>query len=159
MVIIFLFPASVISFQLSCLVVNFLGHMLPSASSTEVDVGEGLDKNLNPIYRWLASSPSPDSLGYVTWRWLLNFSMPGLPHLFIETSLLRKLPAFLPSFTQHCSCCSGAQSCPTPVTPWTTARQASLSFTISQSLLKLMSIESAMPSNQLILCCPLLLLL
>ena len=102
-----------ISFQLSCLVVNFLGHMLPSASSTEVDVGEGLDKNLNPIYRWLASSPSPDSLGYVTWRWLLNFSMPGLPHLFIETSLLRKLPAFLPSFTQHCSCCSGAQSCPT----------------------------------------------
>ena len=36
--------------------------------------------------------------------------------------------------------------------------QASLSFTISQSLLKLMSIESVMPSNHLILCCPLLLL-
>ena len=43
-------------------------------------------------------------------------------------------------------------------TPWTSARQASLSFTISQSLLKLMSIESVMPSNHLILCCPLLLL-
>ena len=43
-------------------------------------------------------------------------------------------------------------------TPWTTAHQASLSFTISQSLLKLMSTESVMPSNQLILCCPLLLL-
>ena len=43
-------------------------------------------------------------------------------------------------------------------TPWTTARQVSLSFTISQSLLKLMSIESVMPSNQLILYCPLLLL-
>ena len=43
-------------------------------------------------------------------------------------------------------------------TPWTAARQASLSFTISQSLLKLMSIESAMPSNHLILCRPLLLL-
>ena len=42
--------------------------------------------------------------------------------------------------------------------PWTTARQASLSFTISQSLLKLMSIELMMPSNYLILCCPLLLL-
>ena len=42
--------------------------------------------------------------------------------------------------------------------PWTAARQASLSFTISQSLLKLMSIESVMPSNQLILCCSLLLL-
>ena len=42
-------------------------------------------------------------------------------------------------------------------TPWTAARQASLSFTISQSLLKLMPIESVMPSNHLILCRPLLL--
>ena len=39
--------------------------------------------------------------------------------------------------------------------PWTAARQASLSFTVSQSLLKLMSIESVMPSNHLILCRPL----
>ena len=44
------------------------------------------------------------------------------------------------------------------VTQWTTAHQASLSITNSQSLPKLMSIESAMPSNHLILCCPLLLL-
>ena len=44
------------------------------------------------------------------------------------------------------------------VTPWTTAHQASLSFTISQSLIKLMSIESVMPYSHLILCCPLLLL-
>ena len=43
-------------------------------------------------------------------------------------------------------------------TPWTAAYQASLSFTISQSLLKLMSIESVMPSNHLMFCCPLLLL-
>ena len=43
-------------------------------------------------------------------------------------------------------------------TPWTTARQASLSITSSLSLLKLMSIESVMPSNHLILCHPLLLL-
>ena len=43
------------------------------------------------------------------------------------------------------------------VTPWTAARQISLPFTISQSLLKLMSIESVMPSNHLILCRPLLL--
>ena len=41
-------------------------------------------------------------------------------------------------------------------TPWTTARQASLSITSSWSLLKLMSITSVMPSNHLILCCPLL---
>ena len=38
------------------------------------------------------------------------------------------------------------------VIPWTEACQASLSFTISRSLLKLMSIESVMPSNHLILC-------
>ena len=43
-------------------------------------------------------------------------------------------------------------------TAWTTAHQASLSVTSSQSLLKFMSIKSEMPSNQLILCCPLLLL-
>ena len=43
-------------------------------------------------------------------------------------------------------------------TPWTAAHQASLSFTISQSLLKFTSIESVMPSNHLILSCPLLLL-
>ena len=40
------------------------------------------------------------------------------------------------------------------VTPWTEARQASVSITNSQSLLKLMSIESVMPSNHLILCRP-----
>ena len=43
------------------------------------------------------------------------------------------------------------------VTPWTAASQASLSFTISQNLFKLMSTESMVPSNCLILCCPLLL--
>ena len=43
------------------------------------------------------------------------------------------------------------------MTPWTAACQASLSITKSQSLLKLMSIESVMPSNHLILCHPLLL--
>ena len=40
------------------------------------------------------------------------------------------------------------------VTPWTAAHQASLFFTISQSLLRLMSIESIMPSNHVVLCCP-----
>ena len=44
------------------------------------------------------------------------------------------------------------------LTPWTAARQASLSITNSQSILKLMSIESVMPSNHLVLCCSHLLL-
>ena len=58
-------------------------------------------------------------------------------------------------------CCSVAQSL-SPVqlfaTPWTAAGQASLSFTVCWSLLKLMTTESAMPSNHLAHCCPLLLL-
>ena len=51
-------------------------------------------------------------------------------------------------------------SCVLPfVTPWTPTRQASLSITKSWDLIKLISIESMVPSNHLILCCPLLLLL
>ena len=60
------------------------------------------------------------------------------------------------------SCCSVAQSRLMRVwllsAPWTAARQAPLSFTISWSLPKLISIQSEMPSNHLILCFPLLLL-
>ena len=51
---------------------------------------------------------------------------------------------------------SVAQSCLTHCDPWTVAHHASLSITNSQSLLKLMPIESVMPSNHLILCHPLL---
>ena len=57
---------------------------------------------------------------------------------------------------QHFS--SVAQTCPNLRPPWTAACQGSLSFPISQSLLKLMSIGSVMPSNHLTLCRPLLLL-
>ena len=52
------------------------------------------------------------------------------------------------------SCSVGSDS----ATPWIAARQASLSITISRSSLRLMSIQSVMPSSHLILCCPLLLL-
>ena len=55
-------------------------------------------------------------------------------------------------------CCSLTQSCSTLCNPLDAAHQASLSFTNSQSLLKFTSIKSVMPSNHLILCCPLLFL-
>ena len=58
---------------------------------------------------------------------------------------------------RYLSCCSVSKSCLTLSTWWTAACQASLSFTISQSLLKLKFIESVMPSNCLILSLPLLL--
>ena len=73
----------------------------------------------------------------------MNRSMPGLP---VHHPLC-----------QHLCYCSVAKSCPTLATPWMAAHQASLSITNSWSLLKLMSIESVMPFNHLILCCPLLL--
>ena len=56
-----------------------------------------------------------------------------------------------------CCCCSVAHHVQLIVTPWTAACQVSLSFTISQSFLKLMSTELVIPFNHLILCCPLLL--
>ena len=55
-------------------------------------------------------------------------------------------------------CCSVIKLCPTFATLWTAAGQASLSFTISQTLLRLMSIEMVMLFNHLILCRPILLL-
>ena len=66
------------------------------------------------------------------------------------------------SIDKHClslvQFSSVAQLCSTLCDPRTAARQASLSITNSRSLLKLMSTESVLPSNHLILCCPLLLL-
>ena len=65
----------------------------------------------------------------------------------------------LNSVSRDCCCCSVAQSCLTLCSPMDyIAHQASLSFTISWNLPKLMSIELVMPSNHFIRCCPLLLL-
>ena len=63
-------------------------------------------------------------------------------------------------FSSLCGCIAVVQSLSCVwlfLTPWTAACQTSLPFTISQSLLRLMSVESVMPSNHLILSCPLLL--
>ena len=68
------------------------------------------------------------------WFWCCNKSQ----HQFSSVQLLSRVRRF--------------------ATPWTAARQASLSITNSRSSLKLTSIESVMPSSHLILCCPLLLL-
>ena len=57
-----------------------------------------------------------------------------------------------------CCCCSVTKSYPTLCNPWSATCQASLSFTISQSLLRFMSTELVMLSNHLIFLCPLLLL-
>ena len=61
------------------------------------------------------------------------------------------------SYSSSTQSVSSVASCVRLCGPWTAAHQASLSITNSQDLLKLMSIESVMPSSHLILCCPLLL--
>ena len=77
-------------------------------------------------------------------------SFPALAGGFFTNKLPGK-PFFIVQFS------SVAQSCMTLCNPWTAACQASLSITNTQSLLKLMSIESAMPSIHLSLCGTLLL--
>ena len=74
--------------------------------------------------------------------------------------MMKSLPVELsfPSRVWKDQFSSVTQSCLTLCDPWTAAPQACLSITNSQSLLKLMSIESMMSSNHLVLCCPLLLL-
>ena len=73
----------------------------------------------------------------------------------MDRSSLRKKQQMIKTVYQSVQSLSHIQLC---VTTWTAACQASLSITNSGSLLKLMSIESVMPSNHLILCPPLLLL-
>ena len=78
---------------------------------------------------------------------------PRLGRKYLGAATLRGLALFI-----SVPFSSVAQSCLTLCDPTTAARQASLSIPNSRSLLKLMSIESVMPSNRLILCCPPLLL-
>ena len=106
---------------------------------------------------------------------MMSHVLRGFFPLFIETSLF--FPLFIETVYLNCSgpmslgnflsyffpvilfVVVQLLSCiPLFVTPWTAAGQASLSLTIFQSLLQIMSIESEMPSNHLILCCPRLLL-
>ena len=89
----------------------------------------------------------------------------NMKHFPFLSSVNHRLPIFLLpyrlfflNFLFSLWCCSVVHSCLTLCAPWNAACQASLSFTISRSLLKLMSIESVMPSNHLILGRPLLLL-
>ena len=107
------------------------------------------------------------------WKWSRSvMSNPQRPHGLQPYRLLRPwdLPGKSTGVGCHCllswrsilihlsSFSTVTQSCLSLYDPWTAACQASLSITNSQNLLKLMSIESMMPSSHLILCCPLLLL-
>ena len=102
---------------------------------------------------WTAAYQAPPSMGYSrqeywsglplpspTRKWFICKRCKFANHVFYIVLLLSRLVVT------------------DSTTPWTATRQASLSFTISGNLLKLMSIELVMPSNHLILCHPLLFL-
>ena len=87
-----------------------------------------------------------------TWKGSANCSSLQswwMAELWFQTQLYNSREPPIPSPFQFSSV---TQSCVTLCDPWTAACQASLSITNSQSLLKLMSIKSVMPSNHLILC-------
>ena len=103
---------------------------------------------INPIWTWQAFPPCLQSL--------LNFSTPYQIAFFVCP---RVLTGYLSSNMLSVVVVQLLSSIWLFVIPWTAAGQPSLSFTIFQSLLKLISIFGWMPSNHLILCNPLLLLL
>ena len=85
------------------------------------------------------------------------FCVPGKLTKQIFGYILPGTDFMKPILASLMSCCSVVKSVPFFATPCSAAHQPFLSFTITQSLLKLMSIELVMPSNHLILCRPLLL--
>ena len=98
---------------------------------------------------WVLPAYFPPFLSFMSYSAVLFFL-----YFFSFCDILKNFFYFFSIFQHHCS---ATKSCPLFVTVWTAICQASLSF-ISLSLLKLMSIESMMSSNHLILCHPLLLL-
>ena len=104
----------------------------------------------------------------------MNFRLNWVFCILSDNHFYRRLPFLSSSFSQNphwmfpfgviimlktlCCCCSVAVMPQLFATPWIAACQASLSFTVSLNLLRLMSIEWVMPSNYLILCHLLLLL-
>jgi len=107
----------------------------------------------------------PNTIHYLYHKNTLLFQMKTVPNLISYSikSQVYKLwvmspPPLVLLWYVFCCCFSVAQLCPTLWDPGLQHTKASLSFTVSQNLLKLMSIESVMPSNHLILCHPLLLL-
>ena len=109
------------------------------------------------LVQWICTAVSPNMLSH--------FKLTLFPSEPLAWNLLRRLMFIwarnLASLT-YFGKWSSVQFCRSvmsdSVTPWITAHQASLSITISRSSLKLMSIESVMPSSHVILCHPLLLL-
>ena len=101
---------------------------------------------------WTAVYQAPPSMGFSKQEYCSGLPLPS-PKFILDSFNYYLITLY---FSWGC-CCSVTLVQLFPM-PWTTAHQASLSFIISQSLLRLMSCKSMMPSSHLILCRPLLLL-
>ena len=103
--------------------------------------------------------PSPGEQSYIFLNQDLCF-LPGLPPLihstsFVSVSWVQRMATFIHLYREKSFSSVQSLSCVQIfATAWTAAHQASLSITNSQSLLKLISTESVMPSNHFILCLP-----
>ena len=122
-------------------------------------------KHFWPLLRMPPWSELPSSLSYITVRTSSLFSPPLVYQTFLQSPVSTAPRVILKDTVQQChssawisTCCSVTTLCLTLCDPMTAARQASLSFSISHSLLRLMSSELVMLSNDLFLCHPLLLL-
>ena len=104
-----------------------------------------------------AGSPTPFSPPYPTP--LCNLAVPDLYPFFVSFFIYLNQISHLGITTFEEQSVQSLSCVRLSAILWTAAHQDSLSITNSRGLLKLMSIESVMPSNHLILCCPLLLLL
>ena len=97
-------------------------------------------------------------LKFSTQRWAVPTEVCPNCNSMSKANALFEATEFRSNLLCSYCCCSVAQLCLTLCHPMDCSTPGFLSFTISRSLLRLMSIESVMPSNHLILCCPLLLL-
>ena len=149
-------------------------HQLPEFTETHVHQVSDAIQPSHPLSSPSPSAPIPPSIrvfsneSTLLMRWpkywsfsfsiipskeipgLISFTMDWLDLLAVQGTLKNLLQhhSSKASILQH----SAFFTVQLSVIPWTAARRASLSFTISQSLLKFMSIELVMPSNHLILC-------
>ena len=124
-------------------------NLLPSFSLSQFWAEKSvLEKNMTGFALFFYFNPSSST----------NYEVSSFPGLSLGPGVERQKSYIeqkrFPRTKNICCCCSVTKLCPTLCE--STDCQASLSSTISQSLLKLMSIESVMPSNHLILCHPLL---
>ena len=119
------------------------------------------DLNFLPTWSWISNLQNCEKipLYFLSHPFLLLWQQTNTLRITLEVSLQQKIWILYIRFLEvlQCSSVQSLSHVQLFVTPWTAACQASLYITNSQSLLKLMPIESVMPSNHLILCHPALL--